>query len=374
MRFPAFVGPSYTNRSVNVDCERTINLYPEIVDGGGTGKARMHLVGTPGIEPWIGVPSGPIRALWAMDGRCFAVGASRLYEVFPNRRGLEVGQVAVDSHPATISSNGTEGYQLFVTSGGHGYIYDLQDETFVEISDPEFPTPCSMGLFLDSYFVALKQHSRQFWISDLLDGTSWYGLDVAETSSSPDDRQAMAVSHRELWLFGSHLTEVWRNSGYSSFPFEPVGGVQIEHGIWAPYSVSSLDNTLYWVGADRLGNGQVWRANGYTPERVSTHAVEYFLKKTGRLQDAISYPYQEEGHSFYVLYVPDAETTFVFDVATNLWHERALWDENRLTWTPHPGRCHCFAFGHHLIGDRETGTIYRMALDLYADDLVAGVA
>jgi hypothetical protein len=371
MRFPGFLGPSGINRSLNVDAERTINFYPELVDGGATGKpSRYHLHGTPGLRPFVGLPAGPVRGLFSQDGRMWAVGATRLYEVFANQTGVELGVVAVDANPATLSSNGTAGHQLFVTSGGFGYVYDLISGAFARITDPEFPYPCSMGLYLDTYFVALKAKSRQFYISDNLDGTTWSGLAVAETSSSTDDLLAMAGSHRELWLAGSHVTHVWYNSGAASFPFQPVSGAHIEHGILAPFSMVKLDNTLFWLGQDETGIGIVWRANGYTPERISSHAMEYALGQVGRLDDAIGWAYQEEGHTFYLLYVPSAETTWCYDIATGLWHERALWDPDALVWTPHPGRCHCFAFGKHLVGDRATGTIYEMSLSLLADDLV----
>jgi hypothetical protein len=368
MQFPGFIGASSTNRSLNANAERTVNFYPEIVDGAAEKKVVLH--GTPGVSPFVGLPAGPVRALFYRDGRCFAVGASRLYEVFANRTGVELGIVATDANPATIASNGTAGHQLLITSGGHGYTFDLISGVFGEIADPEFPFPVSMGLYFDTYFVVLKALSRQFWISDNLDGLTWNGLDVAEVSSHTDNLLAIALSHEQLWCFGSHATSVWYNSGAASFPIQPYSGAVIDHGILAPYSVVSLDNTLYWLGQDATGVGMVWRANGYTPERASTHAVEYALGKVPRLDDAIGWAYQEEGHTFYVLYVPSAPTTWCLDLATAQWHERALWDTNRLCWTPHVGRCHCYAFGKHLVGDRATGTIYEMSLNILDDDLV----
>ena len=369
MRFPSFVGPSYVNRSVNVDAERTINLYPEVVDGGATGKNRVILRGTPGLQAFASLTTGPVRCLWAMDGRAFAVGPSTFYEVFAGGTVVSRGAVEPDGRPATISSSGTESYQLLVTSGGQGYIYDLKRDTLTRIADRDFPRPVVSGLFLDSYFIGLKGQSRQFCWSTQLDGLGWNGADVAETQVSADNLLAMASSHRELWLFGSYVTHVWVLSADTSSQnvFVPVSGVFIEHGCLAPYSIVNMDNTLYWLGQDKDGSGQVWRANGYTPERVSTHAVEYHLKKQGQLDAAVGWSYAEEGHSFYLLYVPQSETTFCFDAATGLWHERSWWNNKTMGLEPHRGRCHCSAFGKHLVGDRETGTIYDMSLAYYTD-------
>jgi hypothetical protein len=135
-----------------------------------------------------------------------------------------------------------------------------------------------------------------------------------------------------------------------------------------------------WLGSGTSGDRIVWRANGYTPERVSTHAVEYALGHAPRIDDAIAWTYQQEGHTFYVLYVPSLATvrgfatTWVYDVATQTWHERALWDSVRLDWQPHLGRCHAYGFGRHLVGDRTSGAIYDLSLDVADDTTVVVVA
>lgn len=412
MHWPGFCGPSYVSRSVNVNAERSVNLYPEIIDS-GTPKVKTWLVGTPGLKTFLDPSariSGPVRALFAQNGRAFAVIGGQFLEFFANGRALIYGDVVYDVDPATISSNGTAGNQLFIVSGGKFTIFNTATNVYTSLGDIErllaessgsssasastsgsysasgstapdevpelalsYPDPVVMGAFLDGYFIALIRNSRRFQISALENGLSWDGLDVGEVSTSGDNLRAMAVSHRELWFFGEHSTHVWYNSGYQSFPFQPISSVQIEHGILAPYSVVNIDNTLIWLGADKLGVGMVWRANGYTPERISTHAVEYWLSRKRHLDRAVAYAYQQEGHSFYVLYVPDGddregETTWVYDVATGFWHERATWDETEIRWRPHHSRCHCYAFNRHLVGDWASAQVYEMSLDLYDED------
>jgi hypothetical protein len=104
--------------------------------------------------------------------------------------------------------------------------------------------------------------------------------------------------------------------------------------------------------------------------------VEFALNQFPRVDDAIAWAYQDEGHSFYVLLLPTPPprdafgvdwTTWVYDVATGVWHERALWDDTRLRWLPHYGRCHAYAIGKHLIGDRASGVIYEYSLQLRED-------
>ena len=369
MRLPGFVGASNPSRSRSASVERTTNLYPEMVDG-SSGPAQTLLRGRPAVTPYCCLPSGPVRAMYSMDGRGFAVGGSRFYEIFADRTAVQRGVLAVDGNPATISSNGSAGYQMLVTSGGVGYRYGLKTNALAPVTDPDAPSPMTMAAFLDGYFIGLQGQSRQFKLSSLEDGATWDGLDVGEVSFSADNIRAMAILQRQVWFFGSKATNIWYNSGAESFALSPLGGALIEHGVLAPWSVQVLDNTLYFLGADANGQGQVWRMNGYTPIRISSNALEYQLSRSERLAEAIAWAMQYEGHTWYALYVPDLPTTWLYDVPTNTWVEWGVWDPDLMDFRPFPARCHCVFNGQHLVGDWTTGAIYNLSLDVHEDTIV----
>jgi hypothetical protein len=128
-----------------------------------------------------------------------------------------------------------------------------------------------------------------------------------------------------------------------------------------------------WLGGGERGFGAVYRAQQFSPVRVSTAAVDHYLRRyKDSLEAAEAWTYQENGHSFYVLYIEGAETTFVYDAATNLWHERAIWDVTNGVWLPHVGRCHAFGFNKNLVGDRRYGTVYDQSLDYVSEELRVG--
>ncbi len=368
MKQPGFLGGSDTRYSRNVNDEQTVNWYPELQKA--TAKAPLALFPTPGVRVFARAGQGPTRAAFAQDGRAFFIAASTFYEVFSNGKLITRGPVALDTRPATIHTNGTAGHQLFIVSGGRGYIFDLLTNVLTQITDPNFPASAKMGAFVDGYFIVLEDDSITFYLSDLEDGTTWNGLDVGQVSESSNKIQSMISSHRELWLFGSKTTEVWADSGNASFPFQPISGTFIEQGIIAPYSVCNIDNSILWMGGDTQGSGVIYRADGYTPKRVSTNAVEFALQGYPQIDDTIAWTYQQLGHLFYVLYIPSADTSWVYDTTMPPeigWHERALWSTTYMRWTPYRGRCHMFAFDKHLIGDRTTGTLYEMTTDLYTE-------
>jgi len=176
----------------------------------------------------------------------------------------------------------------------------------------------------------------------------------------------LIVDHRELWLFGTNSVEVWYDSGNATFPIERIQGAFNEIGCAAAYSVAKLDNGIFWLGSDARGNGVVYRANGYTGQRVSTHAVEFAIQGYADLSDAIAYTYQQEGHAFYVLIFPSAGATWVYDVATNSWTERAGFENGQ--FSRHRSNCQMNFNAEIIVGDFENGNIYAFDLDVYADN------
>ena len=100
--------------------------------------------------------------------------------------------------------------------------------------------------------------------------------------------------------------------------------------------------------------------------RVSTHAVEYAIAQYGNISDAFAYTYQQEGHGFYVLTFPSANATWVYDAATQAWHERAGLVNGQ--FTRHRSNCQCNFGGETIVGDFENGNIYKYSLEVYADN------
>ena len=174
------------------------------------------------------------------------------------------------------------------------------------------------------------------------------------------------MDHREAWLFGTNSIEVWYDAGSADFPLQRIQGAFNEIGLAAAYSVAKLDNGLFWLGSDSRGQGIVYRSNGYTGKRISTHAVEWQIQQYGDISDAIGYTYQQDGHAFYVLVFPSEDTTWVYDVSTELWHERAGFYEGQ--FVRHRGNCQMAYNGEVVIGDFENSNVYAFDLNVYADN------
>lgn len=346
---------SARGRSVPLTAERVVNLYPEQAPTEARSPVVLH--GCPGLSLFATVGTGPIRGMIKMNDVLYVLSGQKLYSINSSGTATELGTVASASGNVRLSHNGEQvvvsngsndymdGYFLFA-GATWGYTYSTA-AGFQAITDADFPPTTD---------------SNTFFISDLLDGQVFDALDFASAESYPDPLVRLFRDHQELILFGAESTEIWQNAGNADFPFAPITGASIEKGLGAFNSVQKLDNSVVWLDNE----GIVRRAgSGWNPERISDHGVEYYLNKAraaGTMGNCTSFTYAEEGHEFYALTIP-SYGTWVYDAATNLWHERKSYDLDRFRGDHY---VHCY--NKHLVGDYDSGQIWQMDLDRYEDN------
>jgi hypothetical protein len=353
------LGGTYVARSVNAADSRMVNIFPEVIPEGG--KEPGFLQRAPGLKLLTTLPGGgPVRGLYSFEGFGYAVVGETVYKIDTAWNFTVIGSVS-GLGPVSMADNGT---QLFIACNGPSFIYNRLTNAFGPINDIDFPGAVTVG-YLDGYFVFNEPNSQRIWVTELLDGTSIDPLDFASAEASPDRAVALLIDHKEAWIFNNNSIEVWYNSGAADYPLTPIQGAFNEVGCVAPYSVAKLDNGIFWLGADARGQGIIYRANGYQAVRISTHAVEWHIQRYGNLSDALAYTYQQDGHSFYVLIFPEANATWVFDVATSLWHERAGWVNG--AFTRHRSNCQMSFNNEIVVGDFQNGNIYALDLDVFKD-------
>jgi hypothetical protein len=356
------LGSTYVARSVNAADARMVNLFPEVVPEGG--KEPAFLQRCPGLLNLATIGSGPIRGLWTFssdNSTAFVVSGNELYKIDTSYAATLIGSLPGNG-PVSMADNGI---QLFIACNGPSYIYNNSTGVFGQIVDVDFPGAVTVG-YIDGYFVFNEPNSQRIWVTQLLDGTSIDPLDFASAEGSPDGVVGLIVDHREVWVYGTNTVEVWYDAGTPNFPLQRIQGAFNEIGCISAYTIAKMDNGLFWLGADARGQGIVYRANGYTGQRISTHAVEWQIQQYGNLTDALAYTYQQDGHSFYVLIFPSANTTWVYDVATGAWHERAGWSDG--SFTRHRSNCQMAFNNQIIVGDYQNGNIYAFDLDTYADN------
>lgn len=356
MRTP-FFGPFGVTRSKNLNDNRLVNFYPEL---SADGKDVGALFGTPGLVQAFEAGDGPIRGIYNFfNVTLFIVSGEELYYVD-----------ALTDSPALLGT--IEGFdrvsmvanqddKLFIVAAPKAYIYDLLTSTLSEVSLTAMGGTCD---YIQSFFIFEQASTGFFYVYD---GVTFDPLDFAGAQSAPDHLIAVLQDHNEAWLFGDLSTEVWAFTGDGDFPLQPIPGAAIPQGCAAKFTPVRLDNSVFWLGRNEYGHGIVWRANGYSPIRVSTHAVETAIAGYSDISDAFAWTYEQEGHSFYVLTFPTGNATWVYDVSTNMWHERASYNSVTQELGRHRANCGTFFQGEIVVGDFQNAKLYTLDLDVAHD-------
>lgn len=276
------------------------------------------------------------------------------------------GGLVDDGLPAVMVGGGTASGkypgQLLIMSGGLLTVFDLATNVFLPTTGA--PTQVLMIDFIDGFFIALTA-GNAWQVSNAEDATTWSGLAVSQVAVFSDQLLSIIASDRLLWVFGARRAVAYYNSGAPIFPFDVVSSSFMEVGILAQFSVARVatktGTTIMWLGGDERGGGVVFAANGFTPQRVSDHGLEYWLSKQSQISDAVGFAMQDQGHNFYVLWFPTANATWVLDADLGFWHRRTSLIKG--VQAAHLARCHMFDGTSHLVGDRNSGNVYKLSIN-----------
>jgi len=217
----------------------------------------------------------------------------------------------------------------------------------------------------DNYFIYSRPESQQFAVSDLLSPIT-QPLSFGSKFTSPDNLVSLIANNGQLYLLGEKSSEVWSDQGTFPLAYQRIPGSSTQQGIVAPYSVARVGTSFAYVSQNIRGLNQIVLMNGYTPQRISTHAVENSLLDQ-YTSDAIAYTYQLEGHEVYVVSFPTIDITWAYDFTTQMWH-KWLWVDNNNVYHRHRSNCAAVFQGIVVVGDWENGNLYQLDQSVYTDN------
>lgn len=362
MRVPLLSG-AYQARSLIASAQRCVNLYPEANPDAQAPVPVTHYP-TPGLSLLAQCSRiAKVRQVYrASNGDLYTCVGPEIFYVNSDWFMTSVGTIDDGQNPVSMADNGLD--LVIVDGTANGYVIDMATRAFSQISDPNFYGATKV-VYIDTFFAFNRPGTNQWYLSDSM-ALTFDPLYVAAKSGSADNIQSIVALRRELWLIGELTTEVWANTGAPDFPFEELKGTFIEHGCCAKYSVAAQDASVFWLSQDREGAGIVVRASNYQANRVSTHAIEAEIQTYSRIDDAIGFCYQLQGHSFYDIVFPSADVTWSYELKTGQWHQKAFTDQNGVL-RRHRANCAAFAYGANVMGDWQNGRLYKFDPDSYTD-------
>jgi hypothetical protein len=374
--FTAFCGGSNREASPTIDAEMTVNLYRTTVETEGAAKAA-YLRGTPGLKRIFAPIPGRGRGVFYQDGQAWTVIGTQICRlIFDPTSGACTGISAIgalpdDGLPVSFASNGDGGNQLAICGGGKLILLDLPTGgVSAPITLPLTNPPQFVG-FMDGYFVLSERGTIRFWFSAIENGRVWDALDFVSRSTASDRIIAVACANSRVWLFGSETSEAYEDVGDADNPFQPIKGSLFQIGLAAAYSLSLGVATMRWLGRTNTSGVAVYRLDGYTGTRVSTHAIEAALAQAPTVSDAEAFTYMQDGHIFYALTFPSlgvAGDTLVLDELEHEWHHRRAWNATIGREEMWRVRGHAFTGTQHLVGSRDNGAVWALDPKTYDDD------
>lgn len=334
--------------------ERLVNMHVRAWPDVAT--SQMLIKQTDGLTEFADTATRtPIRAMLKGVSTLYAVSGARLWSITSAGVATELG--AVDDAVNTTLFENDNGH-IGVATAGNYYQYDPSGPTMSSAITMNALTSVQQVAYLDGYGILADTATDRFQLTDLNDADALTSTFFSSADALPDGLVAVVAYQSFVWLFGEFSTEVWRNVGNSDFPFQRMSGAVIERGCFAPKSVATDEEGVYFVGSDKV----VYQIQGTQAVRISTHAVERILEGYTQGANIVGLTWTESGHKFYGIWFED-RPAWVYDVSMQAWHERSSGLTGSAAWL---GVCSERAFGRQLIGGTD-GKIYQTDASAYLE-------
>ena len=339
-------GPSYEHRAKSLNAQRTVGLYPEIIDAQAA-KSKFILNSWPGLKSF-GTSTGANRGIFEHKGILYKVAGTTLYSVDVNGNHTSLGTVEGTGACmfAGIGSN------VIICSEGRPWQYN--GSTVTEITDADLETPNGVA-HLNNQIIYDGDGGR-FCTSDVGDATSINGLNYATAESNADNLLRPYVFNQKLYLMGEKTIEMWWNSGVGNPPFDRIEGGILPIGLGAIHSPANNDSFLYLFGDD----GKVYRITESSKDNISTIALSKEIDSYLTVDDAIGFCLSFDNQNFYMLIFPAEEKSWCYSESSGQWFEP---NQGRYI-----GNYHAYCYRKNIIANHENGDLYELDQDTYDEN------
>jgi hypothetical protein len=357
-------GVGISGKSPNITAQRRLCAYYEFQKY--EDKTKVSIIGTPGLTaPFVSIGDTPVRGMIAVGSLLYVVHRDTFYEV--NNAGIKTSRGTLNTTTGKVGM-ATNGTQIIVTDGTNGYFYTISTLTFAVISDADYPDAATTVTWQATYFMV--ENTNRFYISAQNDGSSWDALDFATAEAAPDALVRIIADHGEIVLFGSETTEFWGNTGAVDFPWANVQGSTLEIGLAAKWSLAKFDDSLAFLGKNRLGQVQVMRLNGYTAVPISDPELDHLINAYATTADATAFSYMLGGHPMYQINFPGAGKSWLYDSLASAQAGTPVWSqlESGLSGGRHRAEIAVDFINKVRVSDYATGDIYTIDPTVYTDN------
>jgi Phage stabilisation protein len=244
--------------------------------------------------------------------------------------------VVFSASPSGTTATGTADYDsasgaitgITITNRGSGYV----DPPTITIDPPGsgvtaeatatlnfFPTDLVPGAaYLDGYVGVMTKNGRVY-TSNSNDVTGWNALDYISSNSQPDLGTGLTSHLNYIVAFNQWSTQFFYDAANpTASPLSVNSSANLEIGCANGNSIAKFEQTVVWVGQSNSAGKGVYLLNGIAPNKISNQYIDKYLDVDG-VTNCTGYGIKYQGHSWYVLTLPDTDITLVFDIDEKVW-------------------------------------------------------
>lgn len=330
----SLLGKGNPGKIPQVSPQKLINLYPS------NDKTLYRTWGTDLFTTLTNM--GNIRGVLTYQDSAYVVSDSSVYIVGESGFTIKIGDLNTTVGNVVIITNNYD--QIMFVDGFNGYTYTISTSTFATISDVDFFPP-EFVTFKDGRGIYAKPGTAEFYLSDLLDFTSYESTKFATAESLTTDLVSVFATDNDLFLFGQRETEIWASNGDSSFPFEKRLGVSLKFGLAAIHSVVNINNNIIFLAKSPVGKYQLMTLEGYQPKVVGEDEDDaYVISSLDTVDDAIAFSFEINSRLWYAITFPTEDKSFLYDIKNNKLIQWSSWEQDGSTPSGDP----IYIIGRHL--------------------------
>ena len=345
--YPA-VGESYKSPSLPASAQRTVNMYPEIIDNGLVG---VVLHGFPGLKNELTGTVGEFdRGTHLFLDNVYQVAGGQLYLVTDGFSRVAIGSIAGNG-PVSMSDNGTT---MVIVTGGFGeYTYD--GATFSSTTLGLNPTNVE---YLNARFLYDDDDGR-VGVSDV-GGINEASGNFFEPESSSDALVRTYIFNQFVYLFGERTIEPWQPVASGLPPYQRMNGAIIENiGLASRTAIANTEKAIYFLS----DKGDAEQLPGFKTRQISTVAIANEWRNY-TISDALVQVVDILSLDFVIYSFPTDGKTWCFVEQYSLWFEL----EHGTAGARWKGNTIIEAYGQNIVTDYATGNIYTLDPDTYTDN------
>lgn len=338
-----------------------VNMYGEPVEG--EGRTDFVCYGTPARSLFSTIGSGLVRGQITAGDQHYVVVGTTLYAVTSTGTTTPLGTIE-GSLPVDMAYNGA---QIDIVGEIKSYQFDVPTLALTEHSGGGFEQASSCTSIASYSLISVAGTGRFRW--KLINDATFPALNFATAESESDNLVAIRAVANDVALLGSRSVEWWGptgDTGANAFAKTATAAANI--GCVARDTAIAVDSGLTWVGRDgRAGGVSVYRAEGYAPRKISPPEIDNYLEQVADLSKLQALTYQQRGHLFYVLSLPN-EWSFAWDISTNLWSYRKSgpWPMGSDATGGWDAATLALAGQKQIVGGSD-GNLYELVADAYAE-------